>query len=430
VTRDPVDLARALALGPWEPQPMLIRASLAGGRLRADPWTERLVASLLRRWPERPTAAEIAAYVLHFPVQPDDGRDIDHPPTGAQRPAAPAPVAIHRPITALHDRASIAALLGIDNAELAWLADRQNRAGREPRPALMHYRYRARGARLLEMPKPRLREAQRRLLRHLIRAFPLHPAAHGSVTGHNVLSAVTEHAGRPILVRCDLRAFFPSVTSARVTGLMRSTGLDDEASSVVAGLCTAVVPASVRHELRGHPAFADWPTSRLLAAAHLPQGAPSSPGLANAIAFSLDHRLAALAESLSARYTRYVDDLVFSGPSNLPLRALLRGVSEIAAAEGFRLNQRKTFVRRCGSRQKVLGVVVNDRPHIDRRELDELRAILHNCRRHGVRGQSRGRSAAELRVCLLGRIGWVSAIDPERGRRLRADFDLISWPCV
>jgi RNA-directed DNA polymerase len=96
-----------------------------------------------------------------------------------------------------------------------------------------------------------------------------------------------------------------------------------------------------------------------------------------------------LAETLGAKYTRYVDDLLFSGPSDLAVGALPAAAWTISSDEGFRLAERKTAVLRASRQQRVLGVVLNSRPSVSRAERDRLRAILHNCRVHGVRSQCR-----------------------------------------
>jgi hypothetical protein len=158
--------------------------------------------------------------------------------------------------------------------------------------------------------------------------------------------------------------------------------------------------------------------------AHLPQGAPTSPLLANAVAFGLDRRLVALGGRFDASYTRYVDDLVFSGGRSLHrARAVFIDAAEsIVRDEGFALAPHKTSVRTSAGRLAALGAVVNDHPALPREERDRLRAIVHNCRVHGVAGQNVSRDR------LLGRIAACGALDPRFAARLRADFDRIDWP--
>jgi hypothetical protein len=234
------------------------------------------------------------------------------------------------------------------------------------------------------------------------------------------------------VLHLDLEAFFASVTVARVYGIWRTAGYPEPVAHGLAGLTTSVLPRSA---WRAIPRPADerlldahWRLGRRLAAPHLPQGSPTSPALANLAAFRLDVRLTALARSWGGRYTRYADDLAFSGGAGwgTGTSRLLDAIEEIVRDEGFRLNQRKTGVMLSAGRQTLTGLVVNEWPHVSRREVDLLRAILHNCRRHGPSTQNRdGIPAYEDH--LRGRIAWVAQHDPVRGARLQAEHDAIDW---
>jgi hypothetical protein len=157
--------------------------------------------------------------------------------------------------------------------------------------------------------------------------------------------------------------------------------------------------------------------SRRLATPHLPQGAPTSPALANLAAFSLDRRLTGLAAAVGARYTRYADDLVLS--SDHHLRTPQTMIAQIAADEGFHVNAGKTRVMGRGTRQTVTGVVVNAHPNVPRAEYDTLKAILHRALLDGPAGLDPAH--------LLGRIAWVEALNPVRGAKLRARFLAVNW---
>src|SRR5206468_11507505 len=121
----------------------------------------------------------------------------------------------------------------------------------------------------------------------------------------------------------------------------------------LAGLCTTRLPTDV-WDARPNPAadgsdHAGW---QRFAARHLPQGAPTSPALANLAAFRLDRRLATFAAGVGADYTRYADDFTFSGGEDLArrVRRVAALVAVIAADEGFAVNHRKTRVMRRGGR--------------------------------------------------------------------------------
>jgi hypothetical protein len=169
-----------------------------------------------------------------------------------------------------------------------------------------------------------------------------------------------------------------------------------------------------------------WRLGRRLAAPHLPQGAPTSPALASLAATGLDRRLAGLAPTLAAAYSRYADDLTFSGPADLPARTLIRVAAEIARDEGFSVSPAKTRVRRAHERQLVCGVVVNAHANVPRAEYDRLKALLHDAERNGPAAANRA-GVPELRAHVLGRISWVASLHPARGARLRERFDRVDW---
>jgi hypothetical protein len=111
-------------------------------------------------------------------------------------------------------------------------------------------------------------------------------------------------------------------------------------------------------------------------------------------------------------YSRYADDLVFSGGPRLGVGVLTRAVAELVRDEGFRLNPEKTRVQRAHRRQEVTGLVVNQRVGIPRPDFDRLKAEVHQFDGDPTRIPS-----------LLGKIGWVAQVSPRRGAKLRALLD-------
>jgi RNA-directed DNA polymerase len=173
----------------------------------------------------------------------------------------------------------------------------------------------------------------------------------------------------------------------------------------------------------------EWCDVRTLyARPHLPQGAPTSPALANLTAFRLDCRLFGLAKSAGAVYTRYADDLAFSGGEdfNRVVGRFSTHTTAIALEEGFNVNHRKTRSMRQGVRQHLAGIVVNQKLSLRRRELELLEAILTNCVRFGPESQNRA-TLPDFRAHLEGRIGFVEMIDRVKGHSLRALFEAIDW---
>jgi hypothetical protein len=161
---------------------------------------------------------------------------------------------------------------------------------------------------------------------------------------------------------------------------------------------------------------------------HLPQGAPTSPSLANLAAYRFDCRLAGLSKAAGVNYTRYADDLIFSGGKEFEReveRFYIR-VCAIALEEGFEVQTRKTRIMRQSVSQQAGGVVLNRRMNVRRSYYERLKAILHNCAVHGPVGQNRN-NVADFRAHLLGQISYVEKLNPIRGKKLRSRFDRIIW---
>jgi hypothetical protein len=230
-----------------------------------------------------------------------------------------------------------------------------------------------------------------------------------------------------VLLCFDLQDFFTSVPAARVHALFTTLGYPEGVARSLTRLCTVATPEPVLQRLCSEGGL-PWLQARRLRSAHLAQGAPTSPALANLCAFGLDLRLAALAHTLGARYTRYADDIVLSGGVHLAARAthIATWVGRIALEEGFVLNHRKTRVLPQGCRQAVCGMVVNQHPNLPRPEFDRLKAVLHQCVLHGPGAQNR-EGHVHWRAHLEGRVGWAVQVNAAKGARLQRLLAQVDW---
>ena len=328
--------------------------------------------------------------------------------------------------------ADLASWLEVEAADLDWFADRWRVMPQSAGTPLHHYSYKAiekrdGRCRLIEIPKSRLRSVQRKILRDLLERIPSHDCVHGFRKGRNTVTYAAPHTGNAVVVRFDLADFFASVHAPRVHALMRTLGYPQEVARALTALCTNRVPSArlLAPDVRGKMA---WPERQRYRTRHLPQGAPTSPALANLCAFRLDLRLAGLARALGATYTRYADDLAFSGGEDLArvIARLSIRVAAIALEEGFSIQLRKTRVMRRGARQHLAGVVVNRHPNLARSEFDTLKAILTNCVRHGPASQNRD-GHGDFRAHLQGRVAQAVMLNAQRGVKLRGIFERIVW---
>jgi hypothetical protein len=228
----------------------------------------------------------------------------------------------------------------------------------------------------------------------------------------------------------DLSDFFPSIAKARVVAVFRTAGYPEEVCQLLASLCTNCVPDDVRRRFPQYGGVTDrWRHEGLYARPHLPQGSPTSPSLANLSAYRLDCRLTGLAHVVGGQYTRYADDLLFSGGEALArsLRRFEATVCSVVIDEGFAVNSRKKRIMRQGVRQHATGLVLNRHVNVARDKFDRLKATLHNCICQGPSGQNRA-GVPDWRLYLQGQIAFVESINPDRARRLRRLFDRIQWP--
>jgi hypothetical protein len=310
----------------------------------------------------------------------------------------------------------LAQAMGLPVARLRWLAYH-----RETDTGTHYYSFtipkRDGSPRTISAPKRELKAAQRWMLREVAERLPVHSAAHGFLPERSILSNAAAHAGAPVLVKLDIRDFFPSVTWRRVKGLLRKAGLPEQIATLLSLIATAAPREVV--QFRGKTLHV------AVGPRVLPQGAPTSPALTNALCLRLDRRLSGLARTLGFVYTRYADDLAFSwrpagksASGRAPVGALLRGVGQILPAEGFVLHREKTRVLRCGDRQKLTGLIVNKTPvgsaapavRAPREVIRRLRAAIHN-REKGKPGKPE-----ETLEQLGGLAAFVYMTDPARGR--------------
>jgi RNA-directed DNA polymerase len=301
----------------------------------------------------------------------------------------------------------LAAALDIDIGTLRWLCFHRDAA------RSIHYRRftipkRDGSERAIWAPLPKLKAAQRWVLRNIVEHLPVHGAAHGFLAGRSVVSNAAPHVGKAVMVNIDLKDFFPTVSWRRVKGMFRKAGYREQVATLLAMLCTEAPREVVEHDGK------TWYIA--MGPRCLPQGAPTSPAITNALCLRLDRRISGYARKHGWTYTRYADDLTFSRKQEGAgsIGKLLGTVRAVVEDEGFAVNPKKTRVAHSGGRQQVTGLVVNDggTPRAPRVLKRQLRAAVHNL------GVGRPRPEGESMARLAGLAAWVHASEPELGARL------------
>lgn len=247
------------------------------------------------------------------------------------------------------------------------------------------------GHRTIVAPRGALKECQRWILDNILSKISIHAAAKGFVRRKSTVSHCRPHIGKTSLLKLDFSDFFPSIEKRRVVALFRSFGYSDRVSLFLASFCC----------------FGE----------RLPQGGVTSPAISNIVCRRLDHRLTALATSRRWTYTRYADDLVFSG-EGLSHR-VVSVVSKISAEEGFILNDKKTRVYRGEARPIVTGLVVGERHLSVPREFKrDVSKQIHYVLKYGLLSHSaktRSRNPY-LASTLLGKLNYWLSIEPNNRR--------------
>lgn len=441
VTPSPIahHLASAFVLGQWDEGSLVDRgADALGQRWRwLRPLVRRMIESLGRG--HRPSRARVYDFLLGEPgfIRACRRHNVRH--DGLQRKHAEMAPALGRPeswsVPSVVSEGELADWLAVEPAKLDWFADRRGLERKLPDGPLRHYRYHwlskriGGSARLIESPKSRLKAMQRHLLRALLDNIPTHRAAHGFTRGRSIKTFVAPHVGQRIVLRADLRDFFPSVSKHRVVAVFRTAGYPEDVCQTLGALCTNQVPDDVWDSFPQYGTIHDlWRHRELYRRPHLPQGAPTSPAIANLCCFRLDCRLEGLAHSFGGQYARYADDLLFSGGSNLvrSIRHFRTLVGAIVLDEGFEVNARKTRVLPQSVRQSAAGLTINAHANLARDEFDRLKAALHNCVHKGPAKQNRS-AVPDFRAHLEGRVSFVQSVNATRGGKLRALFEQIDW---
>jgi retron-type reverse transcriptase len=239
-----------------------------------------------------------------------------------------------------------------------------------------------------------------------VRKLPKSEHAHGFVRGRSIASNAAAHVGKAVVLRFDIKDCFPTIHYGRVRGLLIALGYSYPVAATLAVLMTE----APRQPVAAEGKLYHVPTGPRVCV----QGAPTSPGLCNAVLLRLDRRLAGLARKHGFAFTRYADDLTFSGNDRSKIAKLLKLVPAIVTAEGFSVNAGKTRIMRAGQRQSVTGVIVNKAMGLSRQERRKLRAALHRQKTNAADPTI----AAGERLRLMGKLAYLAMLNKAQAAAL------------
>ena len=298
------------------------------------------------------------------------------------------------------------------------------------------------GYRNIVCPPPNLKRVQRWLSQHVLNRIEPHTASKAYAKGSKPIEVARLHCGASWLIKIDITSFFESISEIDIYRVFRSCDYSSLVSFELARLCTRVTDGA---RYRRPPwTLHYWRSKiriyRMSQVGHLPQGAPTSPMLANLVFRGLDEQITKLIDGLDLTYSRYSDDLIFSTTrENFTRRDaedLVREVEGLLSKRGFRTNANKTTIAPPGARKVVLGLVVNDSiPHLPKRFKDALDIHLYFAEKRTIAAHAKLRGFVRVSGFLAhlhGLITYAESVEPERGRiarkRFRAMIETIQSP--
>jgi RNA-directed DNA polymerase len=241
--------------------------------------------------------------------------------------------------------------------------------------------------RLISEPLPSLKEIQIWILRSILYKIPVSPFAKAYKPNVTLLENLRFHKNQHKIFTLDLENFFPSISAELVEAEFLELGYSKIVSKLLSRLCTRN--------------------------GNLPQGAPTSPYLSNLIFKKADAEIASYCKDYKIRYTRYADDMSFSG--DFDHEELLKKVTETVEKLNLRINAKKTKLMTPNMRQTVTGVVVNQKPQVIFYKRNELRQTLYYIQKFGFEEHKIFKKINHNNYLehLLGKINFVLQINPK-----------------
>ena len=250
----------------------------------------------------------------------------------------------------------------------------------------------------INAPSKILKYLQKWVLNNILYKLNYGIYSHGFIPNKSISSNAKVHVNQELILGIDIKDFFPSVHFGSVYYIFKSAGYTKKVAWSLANLCT----------YQGK----------------LPQGAPTSPMIANLVTLELDNKIGKYCQKRFFNYSRYADDITVSGSFKLPMHK--QKIIEIIEDNGFIVNENKTRMFSRGSRQKVTGLVVNDKVSMGRKRKKTLRAIVHNVLINGPAAENRSNDPF-FREKLYGHLGNAYSVDPEFAEPLISSLKNIDW---
>jgi RNA-directed DNA polymerase len=301
-------------------------------------------------------------------------------------------------------------------------------------------RKRSGGKRFICAPEPGLLNVQRWIHEHVLCSptalRSLSDSATAYAPGHSHIKNARRHLGASWILKFDITSFFESISERQVYRVFRGLGYRALVAFCLTRLSTRVLPQPVDQRLhrrtkRWQPGH-EWEFFGSNVLGHLPQGAPTSPMLANLVCAVLDTELQKVAVREDLTYTRYADDMTFSGEvsDRAAATTIAREISTVVGRYGFGINAQKTNIAKNGGRKIVTGLSVDDDEvvRLPRSYKDAIRQELFYLHKHGVASHCSRigqKNHLSYLLRLAGRIRYAVKVEPVTGKQMMDKFKQI-----
>lgn len=251
-------------------------------------------------------------------------------------------------------------------------------------------------SRIINAPKSNLKSIQRLILDKVFSDIKLPPCVYGLSKNHSIIENAKYHSKSDYLLNLDIKSFFPSVHFEKVEQIYRDIGIN-EISLELCMLTTLNFK--------------------------LPQGAPTSPFIASLALTNLDYRLTKLAESNHLLYTRYFDDICFSG--NKRVKIVEQSIIKIINQEGYQVKKEKRQLFEKGFAKEINGILITD-GKLSLKNTSDLFEYLDELRYGGLT-RLKSDNPEKEKLSLKGKISFLKQVDQKQGKKAELAFNNIRW---
>ncbi|EGO9008664.1 RNA-directed DNA polymerase [Enterococcus faecalis] len=256
--------------------------------------------------------------------------------------------------------------------------------------------------RTLFLPSIKLKYMQRWILDNILYSQECNNEVTGFVPSKSIIDNAKPHIGQKYILKLDIQDFFPSISKIRVFLMFKHFGYTNDLSNTLSNICI------YKNEL--------------------PQGAPSSPYIANLVCKKMDSRFLGLCKKNNLKYTRYADDITISGGKSV--YKFKQFFINIVTDEKFFVNKKKVKLLKNGDRKQVTGIVINEKLSVPKNIIRDLRRDIYYITKYGLNSHLKRTgniTSSNYKAHLFGKAKYIYMVDREKGALYLEQLNAIDW---